>query len=207
MMSPRLGAALLALAALAACTTELDQATQASGIGDFKLDRLVVIADGAQIGALSRRATDADLENAVAAALEPRFRRFDGAGSYSIGVKVQGYVLAQPGIPVLLAPRSLLLLSVNVYDDRPARLNRKPRNMTVFEDAGGDTVVGSGYTQSAEQQLTEMAENAAVEIEKWLRENERWFGGRKARPAPAAPAAAAAQPGASETGAEAETGA
>lgn len=174
--------AAFALLSLAACTTEFDAATQASGLGDFRLDRLVVIADDATMGPLSRRTTDEALEIAVTEAFQTRFSRFQGDNTYSLGIKVQAYVLAQPGIPILLAPRSMLLLSVNVYNDVPVRLNPETKNLTVFEDAGGDTVIGSAYTQTKEEQLAEIASNAAIEIEVWLRENEEWFGGKAARP-------------------------
>lgn len=175
----------------AGCTSELDEATRNTPIGDFRLDRLVVVMDDEpQTGFHSRKVSNATLKAAVEKAVEPRLRRFEGAGSYSIGIKVQGYILAHPGVPILLAPRSNLFLSVNVYDAVPSRINEEPRNLTIWEDAGGDTVVGSGYTQSADEQLAELADNAAVEIERWLRENEAWFGGRAARPAtpPAPPA-------------------
>jgi hypothetical protein len=35
--------------------------------------------------------------------------------------------------------------------------------------------VGSGLTQSAEQQMTNLARNAALVIENWLAENPHWF--------------------------------
>lgn len=160
---------------LSACTTELDPEVASTAVGEFRLDRVVVVVDQPTIGPLSRKASDGEIETAVSDALMTRFSRFDGARPFSIGVKVQGYVLAVPGIPVVAAPRSMLFVSVNVYDDVPRRLNRKPKNMTIFEDAGGDTVVGSGYTQSAEEQLSELAENASIEIERWLRDNRDWF--------------------------------
>ncbi|MEV8467084.1 hypothetical protein AB0T83_09865 [Fluviibacterium sp. DFM31] len=185
----RLLPTLLALAVLSACTTELDPEIQKTGLGDFSLDRLVVVMDDKpQSGFHSRKVSNDTLKAAVVKAVEPRLSRFDGEGSYSIGIKVQGYILAHPGVPVLLAPRSTLFLSVNVYDDVPRRLNPKPANLTVWEDAGGDTVVGSGYTQTGEEQLAELADNAAIEIERWLRENPQWFKPKPgAAPADAAP--------------------
>lgn len=167
---------------LAGCTTELDTATQDSGIGDFRLDRLVIIADDATQGPVSRPIEDEKLEIAMTKAMEERFGRFQGDNTYSFGIKVHGYVLSGAAIPVLFAPRSMLLMTINVYDDVPKRINPEPRKLTVFEDAGGDTVVGSGYTQTADEQLAELSENAAIEIERWLRENERWFNGPRARP-------------------------
>ena len=184
-------------ALLSACTSALDPTVERSGLGDFKLDRLVVIVDDPTTSIVSREASDAQLKAAVTQAVEKRLRRFSGDGSYSIGIKVQGYVLAPPGIPVLFAPRSTLFLSVNAYDSVPQRLNEDTRNLTVWEDAGGDTVIGSGYSQTGQEQLDELAENAAIEIERWLRENEDWFGGAGARPENrgAAPKAAQKSPG------------
>jgi hypothetical protein len=178
-MLPRI---LFALALLSACTSDIDPSVERSGLGDFNLDRLVVIVDDPTSSIVSRSASDDQLRKAVTDAVDARLRRFQGDGSYSIGIKVQGYVLAPPGIPVLFAPRSTLFLSVNAYDDVPSRLNVDTRNLTIWEDAGGDTVIGSGYSQTAQEQLDEMASNAAIEIELWLRENEDWFGGPSARP-------------------------
>lgn len=164
---------------LAACTTELNPRVASSPVGDFRLDRVVVIVEEPTVGALSRRVDNDTLKSTVSQALEERFARFDGETTFAIGAKAQGYVLAQPGIPVVFSPRSMLFLSVNVYyvdpEGQAFRLNDEPNNLTVFEDAGGDTFVGSGYTQSAEEQLEELASNAAIEIEKWMRSNAEWF--------------------------------
>ncbi|MFV0245785.1 MAG: hypothetical protein ACK5IB_12300 [Qingshengfaniella sp.] len=183
------------LALLAACTSEIDPATMQSGIGNFRLDRVVVIVDEPEQGyVISREADEAYMKAALEEALTRRFGRFEGDSTYSIGLKVTGYVLARRGIPVIASPRSLLGLNVNVYDSVPRRLNEAPKQMVVFERAGGDQVLGSGYTQTGEEQLAEMAENAAIEIERWLRENEAWFGGPEARPEGALPAVSAAAP-------------
>jgi len=172
----------LTLMGLAACTAPFDPEIERSGLGDFTLQHLVVIVDAPIKGPVSRSATDAQLKAAVTDAVGTRFRRFAGDTPYSIGIKVQGYVLAPRAVPVLFAPRSHLFLSVNAYDGDQQRLNADTLNITVNERAGGDTVVGSGYYQTAEEQLAELAANAAIEIERWLRENEDWFGGAEARP-------------------------
>lgn len=174
----RLAAVLLTCIALMGCTTELDPDSYARPIGDFRLTHLRVNAKAPLVGALSRKASSEDLEAAVTDAVQSRFARFDGPGIYAMTADVAGYVLAAPGIPVLLAPRSLLALNVNLYvlDNGDWRqLNAETNKLVVFEDAGGDTVLGSGYTQSAAEQLAEMSENAAIEIEKWIRDNPDWF--------------------------------
>ncbi|WP_138466388.1 hypothetical protein [Poseidonocella sp. HB161398] len=190
-MNRRTALALAASLALMGCTTNIAPEIEGRALGDFSLQHLVVIVDDPQKGPMSRGMDDEALKAAVSGAVETRFRRFQGSGQYSIGIKVVAYALAAPGIPVLLAPRSLLGMNVAVFDADQNRISGDWKQMVVWEDAGGDTVLGSGYTQSAEEQLAELADNAAVEIEKWLRENEDWF-------APAAPVAAAgtAEPGA-----------
>lgn len=171
----RPAALLMAVAVMVGCTSELPPDVSQSDLGEFRLDRLVVIVDGPEQMPFSRQIGDEALEVALTEAVDERLRRFDGDQLYSVGINLQGYSLAAPGIPVLAAPRSLLAMSVNVYDDRPVRLNRSPKRLVVTEDAGGDTVVGSGFTQSAEEQLAELVDNAAIEIERWLRQNPQWF--------------------------------
>jgi len=182
-----------ALLGLAACTAPLDPEVESSALGDFRLQHLVVIVDDPIKGPVSRSATDAQLKAAVTDAVGARFRRFAGDTPYSIGIKVQGYVLAPRAVPVLFAPRSHLFLSVNAYDGDQQRLNVETLNLTVNERAGGDTVIGSGYSQTAAEQLDELAANAAIEIERWLRANEDWFGGLQARPENRASAGPAAE--------------
>ncbi|MCV6597259.1 MAG: hypothetical protein OIF40_09285 [Mangrovicoccus sp.] len=181
--------AALSLALLTGCTEELPDAVVSSDLGEFRLERLVVIVDDPEQLPFSREMDEASLKEAMIKAVEPRFRRFEGDQLYTIGINLQAYSLAAPGIPVLAAPKSFLGLSVNVYDHRPVRLNVKPKRLVITEDAGGDAVVGSGYTQSAQEQLDELADNAAIEIERWLRENPQWF----APKAPAEDAASALQ--------------
>lgn len=174
----RLAAVILILLSLVGCTTELPLGQRGTPIGDFNLTQLQVSVKDPIVGGLSRKADDAVFETALNQALHARFDRFDGTGIYTLKVDLVGYVLAAPGIPILLAPRSLLGMNVNVYvfeNGAWRRLNAETYKLVTFEDAGGDTVLGSGYTQNAQEQLDELAANAAIEIEKWMRENADWF--------------------------------
>lgn len=183
----RLALVLLTCFSLLGCTTALSPDIEAAPLGNFSLTRLQVRVEDPVIGGLSRRAEDEVMTAALSEAMQSRFGRFDGDGIYLLSVELVGYVLAQPGIPVLLAPRSLLGMNVNVYvldDGDWRRLNEETYKLVTFEDAGGDTVIGSGYTQSAEEQLAEMAENAAIDIEKWMREHPEWFTGRAPEDSP-----------------------
>lgn len=169
--------AAIALSLLAACASSLDDLDATpQPLGDFYLGHNIVVASNVTRGPLSREASEEELEAAVKAAIDQRFRRFDGDRLYHLAISVDGYVLAQPGIPVVAAPRSALIFGVTVWDDAAeAKLNDRPHRITVLEDLSGDTIVGSGLTRTAEQQLESLSFNAARAVERWLRENEEWF--------------------------------
>lgn len=166
---------LIAAVSLAACATpELE--TEPDPIGDFELGFLVpVSADSLTRGPLSREATPEELKAALDAAFRPRLTRYGGGTFYHVGVIAEGYVLAQPGIPVVLAPKSVLIFSVTVIEDATqTTLTEEPKQFTVFEDFSAATFIGSGLVMSKEEQLAILAENAAVTAERWLRE-QPWF--------------------------------
>lgn len=173
--------AILALMMLAACSpsgyTDLDDAPVP--LGDFRLGHNIVIAPKVVKGPVSREASKEELTGALKKAIDERFGRYEGAGHYHFGVSVEGYVLAQPGIPVVLSPKSVLVIRLTVWDDaKGAKLNEKAHQITVLESLSGETVVGSGVTQSAEQQLRNLSVNAAKQIEIYLlkqMKKEGWF--------------------------------
>lgn len=169
----------LSLLALTACSDakEITQDTPLVDLGDFSLGHNVVVATDAQKAPFSRNATEEELETALKAAMQARFGRYDGDKLYHIGIKVDAYGLAAPGIPVLFTPKSVLVLTVNIWDDsKGVKLTEKPKLLTVFESLNGHTLVGSGLTRSREEQLDILTRNAALKVERWLLENGQWFG-------------------------------
>jgi hypothetical protein len=186
--------ALIALASLAACSVSRDDLTETpEPLGAFFLGHNIVVAENMTKGPLSRDATPEEWETALRKAIDDRFSRFDGDKLFHIAISVDGYVLAQPGIPVVAAPRSALIFGVTIWDDAAGvKLNDTPHRITVLENLSGDTVVGSGLTSTAEEQMERLAFNAARATERWMRENPDWF-------APDAEAAAVAPAAASVT--------
>ncbi len=168
-------AAPLALAACAAAP--FDPQAARDPIGDFRLGYNIVVADAPQQGPFSREVTDEEWEAALTDAIETRMRGFSGTGLYHVGIKVEAYVAALPGVPVIYNPRSILLLAVNVYDNRTGqRLNADPHRLSVFEaTSGGSFLVGSGTARTREQQVQGLSARAAEALEEWLRENPAWF--------------------------------
>lgn len=175
---------LLAALALVACANRPDLTQAVDPIGDFRLGHNVVVARDNTMGPMSREATDAELEEALTAALEERLRRYDGDGLYHVGVRIEAYVLAQPGIPLVLAPRSVFLLALNIWDNETReRLNEEPIRITAFEGVNtGVPFVPSGIAKSKQQQLENLSISAAQEIEELLKENaDAWFAPKPGR--------------------------
>ncbi|MCA0042393.1 hypothetical protein [Celeribacter litoreus] len=171
-----MGFSLLALVACADAE-QITTETPLVDLGDFALGHNIVIAKDVQKAPFSRNATEAEIEEALAAAMQARLGRYDGEKLYHIGIKVDAYGLAAPGVPVLFTPKSVLVLAVNIWDDsQELKLTEKPKILTVFESVSGDTLVGSGLTRSREEQLDILTRNAALKIERWLQENGQWFG-------------------------------
>lgn len=199
---------LLAVLGLAACTNPNDLDTAPAPLGDFRLGHNIVVAPNPVKGPLSRTATKEEWIASVSAAIDERFGRYDGARLYHLGISIDGYVLARPGVPVVAAPKSILILQVTVWDDAAARkLNETPERFTVVESLSPDTVLGSGHTLTAEEQMQNLSRNAAKRIETWLVEQTReqgWFEGSGPAAAPGPAPKARRTPSAPGSGAPAD---
>lgn len=179
-MKHRLFAA-LTVVALAACAAEEDLSLPPEPLGQFRLGHNIAIADNVTKGPFSRDFTEDQLEAAVQDAVAERLRRYDGDGLYHLGIVVGGVVLAQPGIPVVYAPRSAMIVDVTVFDnDTRQKLNEEPFRIIAGEGLRNMApIVGSGYVRSAEDQLANLSVEVAKAIEDWLKENPEWFAPRE----------------------------
>lgn len=145
---------LLSALVLSACASGKDLDEAPVPLGDFQLSHNVVVAPDPTKGPLSREASKDDLIASVRDAVGKRFGRYDSDKLYHFGISVEGYVLAQPGIPIVLSPKSALILLVTVWDDAAQKkLNEKPHQVVVVESFSAKTIFGSGLTQTAEEQL------------------------------------------------------
>ena len=165
----------MALAACDAGTKELTEEPPVD-LGNFALGHNVVVAEGMQQGPFSRKATEEEVQTALQSAIGQRFGRQDGDKLYHLGLKVEVYALALPGVPVVLTPKSVLAVAANVWDDeKGVKLNDEPKLLTVFEGVSGSTIVGSGLTRRKDEQLEILSRNMARAVERWLLENGQWF--------------------------------
>lgn len=172
--------AALCLLALTACATG-DLAEPPMPLGEFALGLNVAVADNMQMVPISRPATVEEWEATMMKAVNDRFGRYDGTKLYNIGISIDGFALAPPGIPVVAAPKSVLVVTANIWDDAAQKkLNAEGKQFTVFESLSGDTVIGTGLTRTKQQQMDALAFNAVKKVEEWLLQHPEWFGMTKA---------------------------
>jgi hypothetical protein len=169
-------ALLLSLCLLGACAAKNDLAEPPVPLGDFVLGLNVVIADEAGKVPISRNATPEEWEAAMKKAVEDRFGRYQGSRIYNIGIKIDGYALAPPGIPVVAAPKSILAITANFFDDATQqRMHSEGKQIIVFESFSGDTIIGTGITRTKAEQMAALSYNAVKAVERWLLQNPEWF--------------------------------
>ena len=181
----------LGLTALAACQTN-DLKEPPAPLGDFRLGLNIAVGDNMQKVPISREASKEDWEAAIKKAVDDRFGRYEGEKLYNLGISIDGYALAPPGVPLVLKPKSVLVVTANIWDDAAGKkLNAEGKQLTIFEHMSAETVIGSGVTQNKKKQMEILAYNAAKSVEKWLLDNPEWFGLPPKGKAGATPAAAA----------------
>ncbi len=172
----RILALLMSLCLLAACAGKNDLTEPPVPLGDFVLGLNVVIADEAGKVPISRNATPEEWEAAMKKAVEDRFGRYQGSRIYNIGIKIDGFALAPPGIPVVAAPKSVLAITANFFDDATqTRMHSEGKQIIVFESFSADTVIGTGITRSKAEQMAALSYNAVKAVERWLLQNPEWF--------------------------------
>jgi hypothetical protein len=169
-------ALILGLVVLAACGRN-DLEDPPVPLGDFALGLNIVVADNVQKVPISREASVEEWEAVMKEAVADRFGRYQGTKLYNIGISVDGYALAPPGIPVVAAPKSVLVITANVWDDAAElKLNEEGKQITVFESLSGETVIGTGLTRNKKQQMEALSYNAVKRVEEWFLQNPEWFG-------------------------------
>ncbi len=176
MLPVRLLFAAAALSLLAACAAKPVEDSPVKELGDFHLGYSIVVADNAKPVPPSRPATDSEWEASFREEIDARLRRYEGGRLYHLAVAVDAYALAVPGVPLVVSPKSVVVVSLTLFDDAlQEKLNAEPKQLTIFEGSSGETFVGSGLTRTREQQMEVLTRNAVAAMEGWLEENAAWF--------------------------------
>ena len=164
-----------AASVLAGCETPDPVGEELRDMGDFQLAYTVVVSENAQKVPPSRDATPEQWKTVMTSEIERRFGRYQGGKDYVIALNIDGYALAPPGIPIVLSPKSILVVSANVWEANPQKKIAGPEQITTFE--GADTLfLGSGLMKDAEEQMETLARNMAQKVQSWMLRNGEWFG-------------------------------
>ncbi len=158
---------------LAGCDPEADLANRPVDLGQFKLGHNLAIARKPAVLPGSIKVTEAEWKQAVEGAMEARFGRYKGDRLYHFGMSVDGYFLTSldAGIPGVPSPKSVLLMTVTIWDDALGRkLNEEVKEISVVS-AFGD----AGPFPSKKDLLETLSAQAAKSIEVWLVKNPQWF--------------------------------
>ncbi|WP_281823342.1 hypothetical protein [Jannaschia rubra] len=179
------GLTLAATGGLSACAVPDPLGEDLPPMGDFELAFTVVVSENAKKIPPSRSTTPEKLKEVMAAEVERRFGRYRGGKGYVIAINIDGYALAPPGIPVVLTPKSIMVVSANLWSADPQKKLAGPEQITTFE--GADTMlVGSGLVKDADEQLVTLSRNMVKKVQSWLLRNPEWFG-LPAQPKPSVP--------------------
>ncbi|MBO9436015.1 hypothetical protein J7394_17475 [Ruegeria sp. R13_0] len=166
------------LALMSACT-QTQVYEEPESLGEFKLRVNYAFADKAVKGPVSRDATPDEWTKAIQNAVDIRLGRYEGAQEYDIGISLEGYMLAPPGIPVIYNPKSTAIVLVNVYDVKKKEFLAKGKQFQVLEDTTGESALaGSGHSRTKEEQMSGLALKVADRVEEWLAEEHSdngWF--------------------------------
>ena len=169
-------ASLMLILALGACSLPADVDAPMVAMGNFALGHNIVVVKDPQIGPFSRKASDEELQAALVAGIARRFEPYEGEKLFNLGIKIDAYALAVPGVPLVFKPNSFLIINAIVWDDAAGlRLNEEAKQLTIVEGLSGQTLVSSGLTRNKAKQLEVLSDNAAKAIQDWLLEHPEWF--------------------------------
>ncbi|TFL17492.1 hypothetical protein [Jannaschia formosa] len=169
------GLSLAGAGALAGCAVPDPLESEMRPMGDFELAYTVVVTDNIKKVPPSRDADPAAWQRVMTSELERRFGRYRGGKQYVVALAIDGYALAPPGIPIVLTPKSILIVTANVWEADPQRKIAGPEQITAFE--GANTLfLGSGIMKDADEQMVTLARNVAFKIQSWMLRNGELFG-------------------------------
>lgn len=169
--------ALFVAFALSACAVPDPETEEQVSLGDFQLDLNVAVTDKARKMGVSRETTPEAWEEVLERAIDKRFRRYEGTKLYHLSYSLDGYILATKGGRLALAPRSAMSMTVHVWDsETKTQLKDRSKQILVLEQLDGETFIGSGFFNTKEQQMENLAAQFSKAVERWLVVNGDLFG-------------------------------
>lgn len=166
----------LLLSFVSGCGFDIPSAPPSS-LGDFTLAQTIVLTDTTVKGLISREASVEDFSQALETAVQEQLAPYKGSKPYIMGIRIEGYNLAPPGIPVVLSPKSALILYVSIWQKTKENnfKNEHKERFLIFETLSPELMIGTGHTRTRQQQIDDLSKNAALQISQWLGRNVAWF--------------------------------
>jgi len=166
------------LGVLAACGSIDDPNAPLAPLGNFRLGHTVIVTENAKMVPPSRRADLEAWKTLMKSDIDQRLGQYEGEKLYHLGVHIDSYVLAVPGVPLVAVPKSVLVVSLSVFDNKTRqRITEEPHQIVVFERSQKSTfIVGSGIVNSKDEQMQNLSRNLSRQISKYLQQNKQWFG-------------------------------
>lgn len=170
----------LMLLAVAACSAPVrDLGGPPVPLGDFRLGHNVVVTPKTQKVPAGRELEKDVMETMLKEAVAERFGRYEGDRLFHFGISIESYFLAPPGVPIVAAPKSAMIIRLSVWDDsNNTKLTEEPHQIIVVESVDQGPLIGSGYTKSAEEQFKNLSQVAVKQIETYLvkrNDEDGWF--------------------------------
>lgn len=165
----------LAAAGLSACAVPDPLGEDLPPMGNFELAFTVVVSENAKKVPPSRDASPEMLKRVLTSEVERRFGRYEGGTGYVIALNIDGYALAPPGIPIVLSPKSIMVVSANLWRADPQEKLAGPEQISTFEGAD-NFILGSGLSKTAEEQLETLSRNMAKKVQSWILRNPELIG-------------------------------
>lgn len=169
--------AVFCLMAVAACSVPDPESDPSVDLGNFRLlDNFAVTTQARKMG-VTREASAEAWETVLEKAVTKRFSQYQGDTPYIISYSLDGYILATKGGRLALAPRSAMSMTVHIWQTSPQkRLEERSKQLLIFENLDGETVIGSGLFRTKEEQMENLGAQFAKALERWLVANGDLFG-------------------------------
>lgn len=138
----------------------------------FTLGHVGVITTGMAKGAYSVDVQSQDLATHLRSAVTSELSNFTGGHQYNLGIKVEAYTLANPSMPTVPQPKSVLMLTLSVWDDsHDPRPILAPATVVAVDGLYGTSIFVTKPQGSIDQRLAALCAKAAIEIERYLVKN------------------------------------
>ena len=171
----RIGAGGAVAGALGGCAARDPLTQDLPDMGAFQLVQPIVVAESMKKIPPSRDASPEAWDAVMEEELSRRFGHYSGGRSYYVALAIDGYSLAPPGVPVVLTPKSVLIVTANLWTAEPQEKVLGPHQITAFEGAQG-LLLGTGLTKDADEQMRTLARNMALKVQRWILETPEVLG-------------------------------